>query len=416
MQYRRKGGRIYLSRDIIKKENFLLWIIAISLVGFALRLTGIRFEGVDYRECLSTWFYQLKEVGSLKALVEFEGDYNLPYVTAMLLLTYLPVDPIISIKMLSIAFDYLGAYVLMRIAMDCVDVDGMKENEKWITGVIAYAVVLCLPITVINSGYLSQSDGIWAALAVLSFRQISVGHPVRGMLAFGCALSMKLQAVFILPLLLIYLWKKKNHSFLHILWVPVAIQLLSMPAVIAGCGWDIAYRVFSRMLGRYPSLYYFYPNFWTYFSEAPYYVFGKIAIALTFVTLLIFAVIVIKSNKKESMRNWMEYAIWTAMTCAMLLPCMHERYNYLGEILIVTYAVCRSKYRVPAIILTVTSLQCYGQHFLGWNQISPYFLAACNIAVYLWLTNDVLVRVLRNIRASENSGRQQDSEIQYAEN
>ncbi len=405
-----------MSKNIIKKENFLLWIIAISLVGFALRLTGIRFEGVDYRECLSTWFYQLKEVGSLAALAEFEGDYNLPYVTAMLLLTYLPIEPLISIKMLSIAFDYLGAYVLMRMAMDCVDEDGVKENEKWKTGVIAYAVVLCLPITVINSGYLAQSDGIWAALAVLSFRQISLGHPVRGMLALGCALSMKLQAIFILPVLLIYLWKKKNNSFFHIFWVPVAIQLLSIPAVIAGCGWDIAYRVFSRMLGRYPFLYYYYPNIWTYFSEAPYYVFGKIAIILTFICLLLFAVIVINSKIKESRGNWIEYAIWIAMTCVMLLPCMHERYNYLAEILIVTYAVCRPKYRVPAVVLTVVSFQCYVQSFFHWNQISPYLLAAFNIAIYLWLTNDIWGRVFRNFRIIENRGKQQDSEIQYAEN
>ena len=365
----------------INHSTFILSLIIISVFGFLLRWSGIRFEGVDYQACLSVWYEQLKSGGGLSALVNFEGDYNLPYVTALLLLTYLPLKPIISIKLLSIFFDYVGAFAIMALLMDCVE-----ESKKRLVGAISFLVVLCLPTAVVNSGYLAQSDGIWASLAILSFYLITRNKPVRGMLILGCALGMKLQAVFILPIILIYYFKRKSFSILHLLWIPVAIQLLSMPAVIAGCGWDVALRVFNRMLGRYPFLYYYYPNIWTYFQEAPYYVFGTAAIGITFIILLLFAVLVIKSKREHTLSHYFEYTVWTSMTCAMFLPCMHERYNFLAEILIVGYAIIRPKYRIPALLLSLVSLQCYAQYFLGWYYVSPYVLALCNIGIYVCIT------------------------------
>ena len=74
------------------------------------------------------------------------------------------------------------------------------------------------------------------------------------------------------------------------------------------------------------------------------------------------------------------------MTCAMFLPCMHERYNFLAEILIVGYAIIRPKYRIPALLLSLVSLQCYAQYFLGWYYVSPYVLALCNIGIYVCIT------------------------------
>lgn len=364
----------------MKKATFWCSLAVLTIIGFGLRWMGIRFEGVDYQECLSAWYNQLKEVGSLQALAEFEGNYNLPYATALLVLTYLPVEPIIGIKMLSIITDFLSAAVLMLVVMECV------EERKQVYGLIAYGLVLCSPVAVINSGYLAQSDGIYAAFAFLSFWLLYNGKPLKGMIAFGCAFAMKLQAAFAVPVLALLYWCRKKFSALHLVWIPVTIQVLCIPAIIAGCGWDITIKVYTQLMGEYPFMYYFYPNVWTYFQKMPYYAFGKIAIGMTLVVLLLYCVLVVQSRRKHQMADYLEYFVWTTMTCAMLLPCMHERYNYLAEILIIALAIVRPKFRIPAIVLNIISIQCYVQYFLDGYYVQPYLLAACNITIYCYLT------------------------------
>lgn len=191
-----------------------------SVVGLVLRWSGIWYEGIDYQKCLSAWYAGLKEAGSLRALAEFEGDYNLPYATALWVLTYLPINPIIGIKLRSIIFDFLSGGVLAALVMDC------DSNHRERNGLITYSLIMCCPIMVINSGYLAQSDGIYAALAVLSFWCLLRDKPVKGMVAFGCALSMKLQAIFAVPVLALIYWCRKKFSALHLVWIPVTIQAL----------------------------------------------------------------------------------------------------------------------------------------------------------------------------------------------
>lgn len=378
-EFYKKGKDTVMER--MNRKTYIAALVVISAAAMALRWIGIHFVGVDYEVCLSAWYEQLKTSGSLRGLAEFQGDYNMPYVTVLYFLTYLPVEPIIAIKMVSILFDYLGAFVLKAMLMEAA-----PQEKKYAYGVLAYGMVLLCPVVVINSAWLAQSESIWVSLALLAFWYIRRDKPVKGMLIVGCALGMKLQAIFILPIILIYYFGRKKFSILHLLWIPAAIELLCIPAIIGGCGWDIAYKVFRRMLGQYPHMYYYYPNVWTYFQEAPYYVFGKAAIMLTFAVLLLFAILYVRSGREHTPGDYMVYVSWTAMTCAMLLPCMHERYNYLAEVVLLVCAVIKPKLRIPAVLLLAASVQCYGQSYLNMPRITPYALALCNIGVYLYLT------------------------------
>ena len=348
------------------------------------------FEGVDYINSLRPWYEDLKASGSIRGLAEYNGDYNLPYVTILYFLTWIPVPPLISIKLSSILFDYLLALLVMVMAAKAAPL-----GKKDLYGVIAYGLVLLNPVAVINSGYLAQCESLWAFLALYAFWLVWKGHPAWGMLFFGFSFAMKPQGVFILPILLIFYFKEKRFSILHFLWALAGIQLTCIPAIIGGCGFDVFYRFLKMMMGHYPYVYYYYPNIWTYLQEAPYYVYGKVAIASTFVVLLLFAVLFVRSRKKASLQDMLLYVTWTAMTCAMLLPCMHERYNYLSELLLCVCAIKEKKYRLPALLLSLASIQCCGQSYLGWPWVSHYALAAVNIAIYLYLTKECMVELYR---------------------
>lgn len=367
-------------------SGFFIIIIVISLAGMALRWMGITFEGVDYQYSLLPWYEELKASGSLHGLAEYRGDYNLPYVTLLYFLTWIPVDPIISIKMSSILFDYLTAFLVMVMMRKAA-----PDDKKELFGIIAYCLVLLNPVSVMNSGYLAQCESVWVFLALFAFWMVWKGHPAWGMLFFGFSFAMKPQGIFILPILLIYYFKEKKFSILNILWAAVGIQLTCIPAIMGGCSFDVFIRFLRMMMGHYPYVYYYYPNIWIYLKEAPYYIFGKVAIFSTFAVLLIFAVLYVRSQKRPILQDMLVYITWTAMTCAMLLPCMHERYNYLSEILLMVCAIREKRYRLPALILQLASIQCCGQSYLGWPWVSHYALAACNIAVYLYLTRDCVV-------------------------
>ena len=367
-------------RQAAQKRDWI-WIGAISVVGLLLRFTGFPFEGVDYQECLSAWTEKLKAANGIHALSAYTGDYNYPYITILYFLTYLPIPSLYSIKLVSVLFDFLEAGLLASTVKRAA---GAAGGRQWIA---AYALVLWNPLAVINSGYLAQCESIWTALGILAFYLLVVRErPGLGMFAFGLAIGFKLQAVFILPILLICYFLKKKFSILNVLWIPVAVELLCIPAIIGGCGWDSALGQYLHLMGEYPFLFYYYPNIWTFFQNAPYYVFGTVAVAFAFVTLLLFAVLMIKSGKTYTLWDYVRYAAWIAMTCVMLLPCMHERYNYMAEMLLPVAALSDKRLRIPAAVLILTSLQCIGQQFLDWYKLPYYVLAVSNIAVYFYFT------------------------------
>lgn len=383
----------------MNKKTFWIWIGIVSVLAMALRWMGIEYEGVDYLNSLLTWYNQLKEGGSLAALADYVGDYNLPYATVLYFLTLIPVRPIVSIKMFSIIFDYLQAGLLMKMVMTACE----DEKRKNLYGVIAYALALCNPLVVVNSGYLAQSESIWSYFALLSFWYIWQEKPVRGMWAMGFGIAMKLQSVFLLPLVMIVYFYKKKFSILHLLWIPVAIQALCIPAIIGGCSFDIAYRLFSHMLGKYPFMYYFYPNIWTFFKEPDYYLFGKVAIAVMFMALLMFAVLFVQSGRKHTMKNYLDYIAWTAFACCMLLPCMHERYNYVTELVLPLCALFNKKLWLPAVVLIALSMQCNGQSYLGWGQVSHYGLAVGNLVIFFYLTWKCFYGLYNEYKAGEEA-------------
>ena len=377
-----------------KKQNFIIALFFISVVGLLLRWNGINFIGVDYEVCFRGWYEQLKSGGGLKGLTEFKGDYTMPYATMLLLLTHLPLNSLYAVKLLPILFDFLTSGVLTVLVMDIV------TERKFFYGAVTYAMVLCCPVAVINSGYLGQCESIWAGLALLSFYLTYKDHPIGAMISLGCALSLKLQAIFILPLLLLFYMKKK-FSILHFVLIPVTIEVLCIPAIIGGCSWDISFTKYLNMTGEYPFVYYFYPNVWTFLKDAPYYVFGKVAIFSAVTVLLCFAVLFVKNKKCGIKEICLETLCFTTITCPFILPCMHERYNYLGELCLVALAVAKPKYRLAALGFIMVSTQCYGQCFMGWTYVSPYILATINLGVYVYLAINICTRLYNTIDKGE---------------
>lgn len=102
----------------------------------------------------------------------------------------------------------------------------------------AFFLVLFWPTVMLNSALWGQCDSVYAALAVLSVYLVLAGHPVLGVVSIGASFAFKLQAVFVMPVFLLF-WLTRRVKLRHALAFPATCVVMVLPAVIAGRGlWD----------------------------------------------------------------------------------------------------------------------------------------------------------------------------------
>ena len=187
-------------------------ILLLSLVAFWIRWQGIEHITADIDTCLIPWSASMKTGYGPSILSTFDGDYNMPYVTVLWLLNYLPGRTIIKVKLFSIIFDYLGAVagglIAARVYEMQKDLNGRlfkcRKYAKEILFVAAYAAVLFYPSAVLNGAYWGQCDMVYVTFLLYMIYALLRDKPSVAMILLGCAFSFKLQAVLILPVLIIY--------------------------------------------------------------------------------------------------------------------------------------------------------------------------------------------------------------------
>lgn len=367
-----------------KREIAAIGIIVLaSAIGLVLRWQGIWCESGDFQSCLSLWMDHLKSGNGIQVLSQYTGDYNMPYVTVLWLLTYLPVEPIVGIKSFSILFDFVCAVAGAALAVTCKKED---HNGRIRTFVITYCLIFLSPVAILNSGYWGQCDSVYVAFVLLACLCMLKNKYVLCMVFWGCAFAFKLQAVFGFPILLLYYWKNKKFSFVYFLLIPITMEILCLPAIIGGCSPLITFTVYLSQMKTFPEMYYFYPNLWTFFQDTPYYVFGKMAITGTLVLLMVQAVWILGRKEELGTREFLPDFTWLVMTVLCFLPCMHERYGYLLEMAVIIYAMTDRKKWWFALGIHVIATLTYAPGILGKTLVDARILAAGYLVLYLLIS------------------------------
>ena len=106
------NNKIY---NFYQNTKYTIIFSTITLFSLIIRILLLNKVSEDYTFFISRWFDILKENGGLKALSIDIGDYNAPYITILALLTYIPLKSLISVKLVSIIFDYVCALAVMQI-------------------------------------------------------------------------------------------------------------------------------------------------------------------------------------------------------------------------------------------------------------------------------------------------------------
>jgi len=368
------------------KEKLKKLLIFTSIIGVALifRIPFLSFTSIDYHAFLSNWFDTIKSNGGFEALKSVTGDYTQPYLYLLTLGTYLNINKLYYIKMISIVFEIIAAFYIMMI------VNKKYKGDK--VRYLSFGLTLFIPTVIFNGSVWAQCDIIFTAFVIGSIYYILCEKPITGVIFFGIALSFKLQAIFLFPLFIVLLFKNRIKIY-HFVLLPITYFVLSIPSLIIGRPLKEIFLTYVNQSGEYkdltynaPSIYQWIPN--DFFIKTN--VVTNIGIIITFIVVLIIVYISVRYIKILNNENIIELSLLFALIVPYLLPRMHERYFFMADVISLLYAFYFPKKFYVAIILPLISLLCY-LPFL-YNTSSDYIL---DLSVILFL---VLINLIYSFK------------------
>lgn len=386
--------KIYSAED--KLRSFILdprvftviFLTVVSALAILLRWFTRDFETEDYKYYLSVWFDTLKENGGFAGLKLSLGDYNVPYLTILAFLTYLPFDSLYSIKFVSCVFDFVLAIFAALLTRE------FKKGEKaGLYACIAYAVTLFLPTVFVNSALWAQCDSIYVSFMLISLYFLKREKITLSFLALGVAFAFKLQFIFILPLYILLYFRKRGIRLWHFLLLFVTDIVLCLPAVFAGRSLADCLSIYVTQGGEYSySITLNYPNVYALvgkFFEKETAWLSVFAVAL--VGVLAFYILY---KRREVEKDILRYGLLFSLIMVNFLPCMHERYGYFMEVLAVVYVLTRRRDYYLPIVLQLCNLSGYANYLasssLAWSNNYYLIAALVQTVVVLKFTYDTL--------------------------
>lgn len=333
------------------KGRYLFLVLGLA-AAFAIRGLLMNYQSGDYNTFLSHWveFFRLND--GFSGISQSVGNYNLPYLYFLALFSYLPLNDLYLIKLLSIAFDVVLAFGIMKI----VSIYTFSENKR----LAAYLITLLMPTVLLNGAYWGQCDSIYTAFAVLAIWCVMTEKPKSAMAFMALSFGFKLQAVFILPFFLIFLFTGKM-KLRHLLVFPLTYIIEILPAVFLGRPITDAFMLYFNQANTVGSgLSYNSPSLFSIFKDITNVdAVSVIAIVWTFIYMLLILFWAWRKRYSISNESLLGLALLLVIGIPFLLPHMHDRYFFMADVLILVLAILYQRYAILTILVSFASLNCY---------------------------------------------------------
>lgn len=388
--------------DFIEKNKFIIFFMIITALSLYLRGKLINYASNDYIEFLKPWFDELKSGGGLTALQNKIGNYNAPYMTILALLTYISVDSIISIKVVSIIFDYICDFIILEILN--VLLPNNKNKQKYI--LLSYCLIIFLPTMFLNSACWGQADSIYTAFILMSLLYLFKKKYTKSFIFLGIAFSFKLQTIFILPLYVLMYLSEKKFSIFNFLLIPFMDFVMCLPAILFGKSILDCIGVYIEQTSKYANyLTLNFPNVYSIFFkssyanlpniiESPNEIIGSIGVLFTIFIFIFMAILVLYKKVKFDNRAIIEFGLWSILIATFFLPQMHDRYLFVGDVLgILYYIYNKRKYYIP-IAIELISLSTYVYYLFGGTAINIAYTSILNLVVVVLYSKNMYEKYL----------------------
>ncbi len=353
------------------KYSSKLIVFSIAVIGVLLRFYLRNDISGDYSAYLHPWYEMIQSLG-INALKTQVGDYNLPYQGWIFLMTLIPIEPLYAFKIVSCLFDYLLAVITARVIYDLTGSD--------LAQLAGFCTVILFPQVWIDSAHWAQCDSIYAFWIVLAIFLYLREYFARAFFVFGIALSFKIQAIFVLPFMLIAWLSWGKHSFWKFLWMLPGFYAFSIPSILMGRKLTDPFMIYLNQATEYSALRFNFPSFWgIVFPAGVHSELNLLAILTTVFALTIGICRMIKYVQKSDGIASLRLCIWSIWTCVLFLPNMHERYAFTLDILmLILFFVTKRSRDIPLIaVCWMSSLVCYGTARLELPLSTDLFRIVC---------------------------------------
>ena len=379
------GGalRSTVLRFLRRRGHLALGVLGV-LGALAVRWLLLPFESQDARNLFVAWdFLVANGFSELRYDIHL---YNPPYfyllAGAAAYLSWLP--DLFAIKSLSIVFDFLLAFFVGK----CV---GLRYLESKTKPVLAGVATLFAPTVVMNSAMWGQADAIYTAFLAACLYFLLARRQVGAFAAFGFALSVKLQAVFLAPLFL-WLWVKRAADWRSFLATPVVWFSLLLPAWFLGRPLVDLLLIYVNQAGRAtrltmqaPNLYMWLPPSW--YDAYP--LFSALAVGV-----VVAGALVVRSSRARITPEIVVFlAGFSVLLMPFILPKMHDRYFFPAEVLSIVLAFWFPRFWYAPVVLGLVSTVNYIR-YLHEVLLFPLPWLAVALAVLLVVLGRGLWRML----------------------
>lgn len=314
-------------RAIRITERVLLFGLALA-IAITIRAKLYGFASGDLTNGFIGWCDDIRKRGFAQALTAGDCNYNPAYVYVLWLANQVPFDRAHFLKTFSVLCDFVcAAAVAWAVA---------HTLRGRLRALLAAFALLVTPTVVFNSALWGQCDMVYAAPLVMGLAATIAGRQRMAAVLFGLAIAVKLQAIFLFPLLGVLVLRGEIRPR-TLLLVPASYLATFVPAWLAGAPVLDTLWIYGKQAGQYSALTLSAPTVFALLADqgawlAP---FGLcFAAAVTLMLILACA----HSKAHTTPRLLIQEAMVFASLIPFLLPHMHERYLFLADIISVLYA------------------------------------------------------------------------------
>lgn len=379
----RAGGRdqlLGLSAHQNRKRfiGITLFWLNVFLLAIIVRLPWIHVISADYLVHYGPWYRFIVYNGFFAALRYEFSDYNVPYLYLLAAVAFFfpGIKSYLAIKGLSIIFDFVLAFFVYK----CVH---LKYSQTEIVPRLAALVTLLIPTVILNGSAWGQSDVIYTALLVASLWALLSGHQIWAFVAYGLSFSFKLQSVFLAPLFL-WLLAKKRVSLRCFILIPLVYLNMLMPAWIIGRPLDDLLLIYINLVNEGEQLVWNTPNLYMWIPNH-YYSWYPLGVAFTALVVIVIALLVYKSPVRMTRDLLVHLATFSTLIVPFLLPKMHERYFLPANVFAVIFAFYFPKFWYTPVVIGLVSFLTDIGFLYGVPTISLKWLAVLPLALIVIL-------------------------------
>lgn len=347
-------------------------LVILSVLALFPRLAMLQASNLDLVDHFLPWLESIRTEGFWKAISTPFSRYGYtPFYSYTLGLANAvfptETDGKVVIKSVSIVFDYIAAGLMFLLA-----------RIRWPQGnipVLAYGAVLFAPTVLLNSAWWGQSDIVFTSFLLACLAALLAQRPVLAMLAFGVACSIKLQAAWMGPFILLLALRGEIRWWSFAL-LPLTYIVIAVPALAAGRSLVEVLTIYLTQAGTQSSFAFQAPNLLIlldYVAKQHLAWLGKVLALIAVAASLWYASRGrLAGRRKLDGETLLVAALVSVILVPSLLPHMHERYFFPADMLSIALAVWIPRYWPVAALMQLTSFLAYISWVFGtWLLAQP---------------------------------------------